>query len=116
MDFMSDCEVGTQELAQEDAAAMATESVEDWPRVSKNSCSDTPQDRGAHVCCRVSVSALVPVPTSASGVFSSGLFLYLKSFKSLESVSLQKSRQGFLSLVSDFQFSVFLDCTSWFPA
>ena len=90
MDFMSDCEVGTRELAQEDAA-MATESVEDWPRVCKNSCSDTPRDRGAHVCCRVSVSALVPVPASASGVFSSGLFLYFKSFKSLESLKSKPS-------------------------
>ena len=34
------------------------------PRVSKKACLDTPRDRGAHVCCRVSVSA--PVPASAS--------------------------------------------------
>ena len=29
-DSVSDCEVGTREPAQEDAAAMATEGVEDW--------------------------------------------------------------------------------------
>ena len=68
-----------------DAAAMATEGVEDWaePRVSKKGCLDTPRDRGAHACCRVSVSA--PVPACASGVFSTGLFLYFKSFTSFES-------------------------------
>ena len=30
-DSLSDCEVGSREPAQEDAAAMATEGVEDWP-------------------------------------------------------------------------------------
>ena len=66
------------------------------PRVSKKACLDTPRDRGAHVCCRVSVSA------SASASVS-----FLRGFSKVEKVSLPESRQGFLLLVSNDQFSVF---------
>ena len=42
------------------------------PRVSKKACLDAPRERGAHVCCRVSVSAYAPVPASASVSFLRG--------------------------------------------
>ena len=84
MDFMSDCEVGTRELAQEDAAAMATEGVENLAESEQTiSCSDTPRDRGAHVCCRASVSGSAPTPASASVSLLGAL--PFKSFKSSES-------------------------------
>ena len=60
-DYVSDCEVATREPAQEDAAAIATDGVEDW---SRKACLEVPRDRGAHVCCRVTVSASAPASAS----------------------------------------------------
>ena len=82
-DSVSDCEVGTREPEQEDAAAMATEGVEDWARVSKKGLFRfATRSRCPYLlpcqCVRVRARARVCVR-----VFSSGLFLWFKSLKSL---------------------------------
>ena len=71
-DHVSDCEVGTREPAQEDAAAVATEGVEDWAESEQKGllryATAVPM-----FFCRVSVSA--PAPASASVSFLRGSFL-----------------------------------------
>ena len=73
-DSVSDCEVRTREPAQEDAAAMATEGVEDWAE-----CEQKGLFRYAtRSRCIVSVSASAPVPASASVSLLRGSFFISK--------------------------------------
>ena len=95
-DSVSDCEVGTWEPAQEDAAALATEGVEDWAESEQKRLVQ--MHHGIAVPIFVAVSVCVRARVCVR-VFSSGLSLYFKSFKSL-----RKSRQGFSFLVSIFCF------------
>ena len=81
-DSVSDCEVGTREPAQEDAAAAATEGVEDWAESEQKGLFGHATGSRCPCllpcqCVRVRARARVCVR-----VFSSGLFLYFKSFKS----------------------------------
>ena len=67
---VSDCEVGTRRKKTQQPWRRRESRT--GRRVSKKTCLDTPRDRGAHVCCRVSVSASAPVPASASVSFLLG--------------------------------------------
>ena len=92
-DSLSDCEVGTRELAQEDAAAMATEGVEDWAESEQEGLSGYATGSRCPCllpcqCVRVRARARVCVR-----LFSSGLFLYFKSLKSFNSTAFQKLKK-----------------------
>ena len=74
-DSVSDCEVRTREPAQEDAAAMATEFVEDWAeREQKGLFRCTTGARCPCLlpcqCVRVRARARVCVRVSSSGLLS----------------------------------------------
>ena len=106
-DSVPDCEAGTQEPAQEDAAAMVTEGVEDWAESEHKGLFGYATGSRCRwllpcQCVRVRARACVCVR-----VFSSGLFLYFKSFKSLKvyKVSLPEIPAGIL--VFGFQFFSF---------
>ena len=79
-DSVSDCEVGTREPAQEDAAAVATEGVEDWAESEQKGLLRYATGSLCPCllpcqCVRLLARARVCVR-----VFSSGLFLHFKKF------------------------------------
>ena len=104
-DFVSHCDVGTREPAQEDAAAMATGGgVENWAESEQKSFfgyatgSECPRLRTCQCVC-VNAHARVCVR-----VFSSGFFLKCQMFGGQ---AFQKSRQEFYLIVSIIQSAIF---------
>ena len=88
-DSASDCEVGTREPAQEDAAAMARDCVEDWAESEQKGllryATTVPMFFLLCQCVRVRARARV---------LSSGLSLFQK-FEKFKQNAFQKSWQGF---------------------
>ena len=89
-DSVSDCEVGTREQAQEDAAAVATEGVEDWAESEQEGLSG--YATGSRCPCLLPCQCVRARARVCVRVFSSLLFLHFKSLKSFKSFKSKLSR------------------------